>query len=444
VDGVVDALVAHCRGLGSGFELILIDDGSTDGTPAALAACARKHPEVRVLSNDANRGKGYSVRRGLAAAQGANVVFTDADLPYGTAAISRVVDALVGEADVAIGSRVLPESRFRMHPRHFPYIFMRHLLGRVFLKIVNLLFGLEVTDTQCGIKACRRAAAHHIAERLTMDRFIFDVELLHVARRAGFRITEVPVELKYEGHMTAVRVLRNAVSVPRDLLRMKLADWRGQYVPGGTDVSCTGPIDRRASYYYDSYHERASLRHVFHKRRVDHLARLVPGPGRVLDVGCGSGILCRLLADRGCEVTGLDIGPERVAWCRQLVPEGSFHAGDVRTFQLGARYSVVVCSEVLEHFGAADRRRALRNLVEHLETGGTLILTVPAALYIRLEPAWRIVRAWKYGAEDHDDEHHEVVSPAALEADLRAAGCEPVRRGNACWGLIRWWLARRP
>jgi 2-polyprenyl-3-methyl-5-hydroxy-6-metoxy-1,4-benzoquinol methylase len=82
-------------------------------------------------------------------------------------------------------------------------------------------------------------------------------------------------------------------------------------------------MTERASYYFDSYHERGSLRHVFHKRRIDSLAQLVPTPARVLDVGCGSGVLCRMLADRGCTVTGVDLDPARV-WCRALVPEGEF------------------------------------------------------------------------------------------------------------------------
>ena len=200
----------------------------------------------------------------------------------------------------------------------------------------------------------------------------------------------------------------------------------------------------RASYYFDSYHERRTLRHVFHKRRIDALAALVPTPGRVLDAGCGSGVLCRLLADRGCRVTGVDIDPARVAWCRRLVPEGEFRAGDVRTVQLSVRYDAVVCSEVLEHLDAVARPAALRNLAAHLRPGGTLIVTVPSGSYVRLEPAWEIFRAWRYGGEGHDDEEcHQRVDPVAFARELRAAGCEVTAAGSTCWGLVRWWRAEK-
>jgi len=203
-------------------------------------------------------------------------------------------------------------------------------------------------------------------------------------------------------------------------------------------------MTERASYYFDSYHERWSLRHVFHKRRIDSLAQLVPTPARVLDAGCGSGVLCRMLADRGCAVTGVDLEPARVAWCRLLVPEGEFSSGDVRSCQLGTTYDAVICAEVLEHLGATDRQVALHNLAGHLRAGAILVVTVPSATYIRLEPAWERIRAWQYGSEGHDDEaHHEIVAPAQLEAGLLASGCDVARAGSACWGLIRWWLARK-
>ena len=203
-------------------------------------------------------------------------------------------------------------------------------------------------------------------------------------------------------------------------------------------------MTERASYYFDSYHERRSLRHVFHKHRIDALAALVPTPSRVLDAGCGSGVLCRLLVDRGCRVTGLDIEPSRVAWCRGLVPEGEFRTGDVRTVQLAVTYDTVVCSEVLEHLDARARPAALRNLAAHLNAAGRLIVTVPSALYLRLEPAWELVRAWRYGADGHDDEErHQLVAPAVFARELAAAGCEVESAGSTCWGLVRWWVARK-
>lgn len=201
---------------------------------------------------------------------------------------------------------------------------------------------------------------------------------------------------------------------------------------------------KMASYYADSYNQSWSLRHFFHKRRIDSLVSLVPTPARVLDAGCGSGVLCRMLANNGCRVSGVDLLPARVAWCKHLTPEGEFCSGDLRSFQMQEQFDVVICSEVLEHIRQADRLLALQNLARHVKVDGVLIVTVPSALYIRLEPIWELIRGWQYGTEGHDDEAcHEIVPPAILERGLRIVGCESERRGTMCWGLIRWWIARK-
>lgn len=205
----------------------------------------------------------------------------------------------------------------------------------------------------------------------------------------------------------------------------------------------TETADKWAAYYHDSYHEQGSLRHVFHKRRIDSLARLVPTPARILDAGCGSGVLCRILADRGCTVAGVDLVPSRVAWSKRITPEAEFQCGDVRSFQFGKRFDVVICSEVLEHFGIKERPPALKNLVGHLESGGTLIVTVPSPVYIRIiEPIWEVIRDWQYGKDQYDDEEcHEVVASEEFEASLAEQGCDVRRKGTMCWGLVRWYVA---
>lgn len=228
---VIAEVVAQCRARGLGFEVLVVDDGSGPETRAVLAEARRLHPELRVLRNETNRGKGYAIRRAYAECAGAYVVFTDADLPYGLGSLDQAMAYLEKGAGLVIGSRVLPGSDVRMSPQHFPYIFLRHLLGRGMLRLVKLLFDLRVTDTQCGFKACRRSTARYLASRLTIDRFAFDVELILAVRRAGQRIVEIPVHLDYAGRMTTVRVLRDAPWVLRDLCQVKLGEWQGRYEP---------------------------------------------------------------------------------------------------------------------------------------------------------------------------------------------------------------------
>jgi len=229
-------VVAHCRARGLRFEVLVVDDGSGPATRAVLAAARLDHPELRVLRNERNRGKGYSIRRAYAECAGTHVVFTDADLPYGLDSLDEAMACLEEGADLVIGSRVLPGSNVRMNVRHFRYIFLRHLLGRGMLRLVNLVFQLGVSDTQCGFKACRRSVARYLASRLTIDRFAFDVELILAARKAGHRIVEVPVHLNYTGRMTTVRVVHDAPFVLRDLCQVKLGEWQGRYEPRETGL----------------------------------------------------------------------------------------------------------------------------------------------------------------------------------------------------------------
>jgi dolichyl-phosphate beta-glucosyltransferase len=228
---VIAQVIEHCRARGFCFEVLVVDDGSGPETRAVLAAARRDHPELRVLRNRRNRGKGHAIRRAYAECAGTHVVFTDADLPYGLDSLDEALARLEEGADLVIGSRVLPASRARMSPQHFPYIFLRHLLGRGMLRVVNLIFQLHVSDTQCGFKACHRSVARYLASRLTIDRFAFDVELILAARKAGHRIVEIPVDLNYTGRMTTVRILHDAPSVLRDLCQVKLGEWQGHYEP---------------------------------------------------------------------------------------------------------------------------------------------------------------------------------------------------------------------
>jgi trans-aconitate methyltransferase len=143
-------------------------------------------------------------------------------------------------------------------------------------------------------------------------------------------------------------------------------------------------------------------------------------------------------------VAGVDLRQDRVAWCKQFIPEGDFSLGDLRTCKLERQFDVVIVSEVLEHVSAVDRQMALANLSSHVKNGGWLIVTVPSAMYLRLEPIWELIRGWQYGVEGHDDElRHDLIDSVEMEADLKRAGCERDRSGTMCWGLIRWWIARK-
>lgn len=206
-------------------EIIVVVDGGTDDTGSVARRTAESIPHVTVLDNECNRGKGYSVRRGMLEGRGEALLFSDADLSMPIEQADRLLAALDGGCDVAIGSRALPGSSAEVAPPWW-----RESMGRAFNWVVRGLGLAEARDTQCGFKAFRRDAARRIFERQQIDRYAFDVEALWIARRLGCRIAEVPIA--WISHPESrVHPLRDASRMLVDLGRIRLNDARGAYRP---------------------------------------------------------------------------------------------------------------------------------------------------------------------------------------------------------------------
>jgi len=170
-------------------ELIVVNDGSRDGTAGLVEKYCAAHPCVRLIENPGNRGKGYSVRHGMLEARGAWVLFSDADLSTPIEDATRLYEAAgKAGADIAIGSRALDRSLVSKHQS-----WTRELSGRFFNLVMRTATGLPFHDTQCGFKLYRAAAAREVFSRQKLDGFSFDVEDLYIARRLGVPAVEVPV-----------------------------------------------------------------------------------------------------------------------------------------------------------------------------------------------------------------------------------------------------------
>jgi glycosyltransferase involved in cell wall biosynthesis len=204
----LERIAAYVRTSGRETEILVVDDGSTDRTAAFADSFRSKLPALRVISNGSNRGKGYSVRRGMLEARGCTVLFTDADLSAPIEEADKLFAALETH-DVAIGSRALDRGLISVHQSRF-----RELAGIIFNTIVRLCLRLPFVDTQCGFKAFRREPCRIIFEQQRIERFGFDPELLYLARRHGLRAVEIPVRW---GHSPATKV-----SMFRDSLQMFL------------------------------------------------------------------------------------------------------------------------------------------------------------------------------------------------------------------------------
>jgi dolichyl-phosphate beta-glucosyltransferase len=225
----LERLRRHLDRGGGSWEIIVVDDGSRDETADRVASWAGKEPRVRLVRLPRNSGKGAAVARGVIESSGEIVATTDADLSYALADMDTAAAAVGAGADIATGNRDHPSSRINLPFELFPYLVRRWIAGAAFRWLVRILFGLRVTDTQCGLKAYSRRAADLIMPKLRTSRFLADIEVLLAARELELRLVEVPVHLRYLSSDSSVRILSDLPGALRDLAKIKLADVRGLY-----------------------------------------------------------------------------------------------------------------------------------------------------------------------------------------------------------------------
>jgi dolichyl-phosphate beta-glucosyltransferase len=216
-------IVSYCRTRGRAFELILVDDGSRDGTTAVGRLLSEEFPEVRLIRLAANHGKGYAVRTGVVNAVGRTILFTDADGATPISEIERLESALEAGADLAVGSRAIRATGIRVHAKLY-----RHLMGRTFHFLVEWLADGGVKDTQCGFKLFHARVAQDLFSRMRMNGFSFDVEVLVMARQRGYRVAEVPVNWTHQPG-SKVRLTLDSLRMAADLIRIRAHCLSGEY-----------------------------------------------------------------------------------------------------------------------------------------------------------------------------------------------------------------------
>ena len=228
--GTLQAIHDHFQARPPGLaalEVLVVDDGSRDGTWALVRGWMPRMPGLRLVRHGRNRGKGSSVREGFRLARAPLVLMADADASTPLAMFDRLEAALTdGDLDFVIGSRPLPESEIQVRQS-----WLRQHLGMGFNGLVRLLLGLSVRDSQCGFKLFRRERCRGLFERGRVDGFAFDVELLAIARTHGLRYREVPVQWRNDPD-SRVRLVAHALQMFRDLCRIRWRLARGRYGSG--------------------------------------------------------------------------------------------------------------------------------------------------------------------------------------------------------------------
>jgi len=199
------------------YEIIIVDDGSADETVSnAKKSQLFKEYKLGVIKNWVNMGKGFSVKRGILAARGDYILFTDADLSTPIKELNNLFDCMEEGYDIVIGSRGVKESIIKIHQPWY-----RERMGRIFNFFVKLLLMKEFSDTQCGFKLFKGSIARNIAQFLKIDGFCFDVEMLYLAKQKLHKVKELGIVWDNSPN-SKVKMIDSSLHMFLDLFKIKV------------------------------------------------------------------------------------------------------------------------------------------------------------------------------------------------------------------------------
>ncbi|MCK4390728.1 MAG: glycosyltransferase [Desulfobacterales bacterium] len=211
------------------YEVVLVNDGSSDATKAFCDAIVNQSPPVRLISYPVNRGKGFAVKTGVLDALGEYIIFIDADLAVPVHFIGACLKRLEAGRPIVIGSRHLPGSSFKV--REDP---LRQFLGEIFRRFSRLSLSLKVSDITCGLKGFHKKAAVDIFSRSKIDRWGYDAEIIFLAQKLGYRIAEIPVDW-YHSFDSKVRVGIASIKTLTEMFQISYYHLTDSY-----DLGCHG------------------------------------------------------------------------------------------------------------------------------------------------------------------------------------------------------------
>lgn len=223
IGGTLERILEHLREQKWNAEIVVVNDGSSDDTASYVSQFAAGHPQVRLIENPGNQGKGYAVRNGILNARGKVILFTDADLSSPISEATKLFAAMEKGADVAIGSRWLdPSLQFQRQS------LKRQLMSRTYNLFTRVLLAFPYHDTQCGFKAFTRRAAEMIFPLQRITRWGFDAEILYLAHHRKLKVAEVPVAWGHD-EGSKLHPWRDGFYMGLDTLRVRWNALSGRY-----------------------------------------------------------------------------------------------------------------------------------------------------------------------------------------------------------------------
>jgi dolichyl-phosphate beta-glucosyltransferase len=220
VESTLKSVTEYCAGKFVDYEVIVVDDCSKDKTREL--ASAFPSPKVRVIHNEVNHGKGYSVKKGVLESKNALVLFMDSDASLPIENLDVFLPYIEKGFDVVIASRNVSGAEIQNQQKH------RRFLGRAFSFFVGLIVLRGYGDTQCGFKLFKGGAAKSVFSQQTLERFSFDVEVLFISKKKGYKIAEAPVKCVY-CERSSVNPIKDSFRMLKDMLTIRFNDLLGRY-----------------------------------------------------------------------------------------------------------------------------------------------------------------------------------------------------------------------
>ncbi|MBI2573127.1 glycosyltransferase [Candidatus Woesearchaeota archaeon] len=418
---IIPTLEKYCSffpSITQNLEVIVVVNGSTDATLTKVNEFRQKHSFVRTITVAEKIGKGGALIVGLHAAQYEIMGFLDADDAFDLERLKPLLSELnAAKIDVAIASKWKGRSFWQVSEP-----FTRKIMSRVWNWLTRVFLHVPFRDTQAGAKFFRRDAWDSIPKNFIGRGFEFDIDLLDRFWYQAYRIKEFYVPSKHKQLSTFS--VKHTFSMFVNLIR--IARQKRPQSP---------------AHYYRAYSRGSDPAHIFYRVKMNKILSFIPAGKSFLDCGCGSGVLPYLVSKKKQGVVwGTDLREDQVALARRLCPQGTFKQGNLLSLNLGRKFDVVNCSDVIEHFTPGKERTAvLESLDRHVAAGGRLITVVPSWFYIRIfERVWKVVRnKILHPFTSFDDDHiHEVVPPKLLVAFYKQKGYRIVYQRKILLGLL--------
>lgn len=393
----LDRVVAFCERSHRVYEIIVVDDGSSDGTLQVANSYIPKYPHFSTIKLYKNRGKGYAVKRGLLKARGEVCLFLDADGSTQPEEIEKNLHYIEsGGFDIFVGSRVLHAPDVILKAKWY-----RKWVGRIFNFCVRKFLFSDVQDTQCGFKMFKKNVVAPLFSRSHLRGFGFDIEILFLAHKMGYKVKEGAVSWHFEKG-SKVNLISDSVKMFVNILQIR--NWH--YTPINTKSKYMGPNEYKFMYDMEERHWWfVSHRYLFLKL----IGRLKLHTPSILDVGAGTGAKLQALNKLG-RTAGIDASMRALVFCKKRGLDNVVQGVAEKLPFEDRQFDILLYSDILEHL--ENPVEALKEGRRVLKDSGKIIITVPA---------------FKLLWSQHDEAlcHFRRYEKKTLLIDLKEAGLQP-------------------